>query len=86
MAKAQQDATPPEDGPSFEDAMAEVEAIIERIETGEAGLERSIGDYEKGMRLLKRCRSLIEKAEQRIEDVTSRLEADDAAEPSDVVD
>ena len=68
--------------PSFEEALAEVEAIIERIETGESGLERSIGEYEKGVRLLARCRSLLKDAEQRIEDVTSRLQ-DEASSRSD---
>ncbi|MEQ8844532.1 MAG: exodeoxyribonuclease VII small subunit [Phycisphaerales bacterium] len=60
--------------PSFEAALAEVEAIIERIETGQSGLERSIGEYEKGVRLLARCRGMLKDAEQRIEDVTSRLQ------------
>lgn len=62
--------------PTFEEALAEVEAIIERIETGQSGLERSIGEYEKGVRLLARCRGLLKDAEQRIEDVTGKLEAE----------
>ena len=68
--------TPPGDQPepTFEEALAEVEAIIERIETGQSGLERSIGEYEKGVRLLARCRGLLQNAEQRIEDVTARLQ------------
>ncbi|NRA57850.1 MAG: exodeoxyribonuclease VII small subunit [Phycisphaerales bacterium] len=60
--------------PTFEAALGEVEAIIERIETGQSGLEKSIGEYEKGVRLLARCRSMLEDAEQRIEDVTARLQ------------
>ena len=59
--------------PTFEEALSEVEAIIERIETGQSGLERSIGEYEKGVRLLARCRGLLKAAEQRIEDVTGKL-------------
>jgi len=70
--KADPDSDQPE--PSFEEALSEVEAIIERIETGQSGLERSIGEYEKGVRLLARCRGLLKDAEQRIEDVTSRLQ------------
>ncbi|MEQ9096668.1 hypothetical protein AY599_08065 [Leptolyngbya valderiana BDU 20041] len=74
--KPKPDASRPE--PSFEEALAEVEAIIERIETGQSGLERSIGEYEKGIRLLARCRSLLKDAEQRIEDVTGKLQAEGA--------
>lgn len=69
--------------PTFEEALAEVEAIIERIETGQSGLERSIGEYEKGVRLLARCRGLLKDAEQRIEDVTGKLEAEAKAPKGD---
>ena len=69
--------------PTFEEALAEVEAIIERIETGQSGLERSIGEYEKGVRLLARCRGLLKDAEQRIEDVTGKFESEAKADPSD---
>lgn len=81
MAERKPKADPQADQrePTFEEALAEVEAIIERIETGQSGLERSIGEYEKGVRLLARCRGLLKDAEQRIEDVTSRLQQDGAA-------
>ena len=69
--------------PTFEEALAEVEAIIERIETGQSGLERSIGEYEKGVRLLARCRGMLKNAEQRIEDVTSRLQHEAGPPPTD---
>lgn len=69
--------------PSFEEALTEVEAIIERIETGQSGLERSIGEYEKGVRLLARCRGLLKDAEQRIEDVTGKLESEAKAPKGD---
>ncbi len=65
---------PDQPEPTFEEALAEVEAIIERIEAGQSGLERSIGEYEKGVRLLAKCRSLLRDAQQRIEDVTGKLE------------
>jgi len=66
--------------PDFEQAMAEVEAIIERIEGGEVGLERAISDYERGARLLAQCRKALAAAEQRIEDVTGRLESQESAD------
>lgn len=72
MAERKPNTDPAE--PTFEEALSEVEAIIERIETGQSGLERSIGEYEKGVRLLARCRGLLKAAEQRIEDVTGKLD------------
>jgi len=62
--------------------MAQVEAIIERIEGGEIGLEESIASYERGVELLRRCRAALEQAEQRVEDLTERMhrEADAPAD------
>lgn len=57
--------------PTFEEAVAMLESIIERIESGEIGLERSIEEYEKGAALLRRCRQILEKAEQRVTELTA---------------
>ena len=54
---------------SFESMIESLEQIIERIEGGEVGLEQSIAEYEKGMALIKRCREVLTKAEQRVEEL-----------------
>lgn len=58
---------------SFEDALTQVESIIESIEAGEIGLEKSLSEYERGVRLIKRCRDVLSHAEQRIEMLTKDL-------------
>jgi len=58
---------------SFEDALAQVESVIESIEAGEIGLEKSLTEYERGVRLIKRCREVLANAEQRIEMLTKDL-------------
>ena len=55
---------------SYEQAVEELESLIDRIESGEAGLEDSLDQYERGVALLKRCRAIISKAEQRLEELT----------------
>ena len=55
--------------PSFEQAIEQLEAIIENIESGQVGLEQSIAQYEQGMKLIKRCRSILDTAEKRIADL-----------------
>jgi exodeoxyribonuclease VII small subunit len=52
---------------SFEEALKSLEEITEEIERGEIGLEDAIGKYEKGMSLVKRCRSILNRAELRIQ-------------------
>lgn len=53
--------------PSFEEALKELEALADRIERGEIGLEESIKQYEQGMKLVAHCRAILTRAEQRIE-------------------
>ena len=67
-AKARKDM--PADKLSYEDAVSELEEIIERIEQGEIGLEESLEAYKRGAALIQRCRSLIEVAEQQVKKVT----------------
>ncbi|MEM6459600.1 MAG: exodeoxyribonuclease VII small subunit [Planctomycetota bacterium] len=60
--------TPPEDM-DFERAVGQLETLIERIESGEVGLEEAIGQYERGTKLVQRCRSILDTAERRIEEL-----------------
>ena len=56
---------------SYEQALAELESLIDRIERGEIGLEESLAEYRRGAALLKRCRGILETAEQQIEQLTA---------------
>lgn len=56
---------------SFEQAVEQLEAIIDRIESGEVGLEDSLKEYEAGAQLVKRCRAILDKAEKRIAELTA---------------
>lgn len=62
---------------SFEDALAQIEAIIERIESGEVGLEQSLTEYEKGVGLINHCRTKLDRARTQVEDLTKTLESAD---------
>ena len=85
MAKKTRDAASSSaessDAPSFEDAITEVERIVEQIESGEIGLEASLARYERGASLVKHCRELLARAEQRIEELDRQMSQDSGAEP-----
>ena len=69
---------------SFEQAIGELEGIVEKLERGDVPLEQSIAIYERGEALKKRCETLLRSAEMRVEKV--RLRADrtaDGLEPLD---
>lgn len=55
---------------SFEDAIKELTGIVDKIESGEAPLQASIEQYEKGMALIKHCRGILQAAEKKIEKVS----------------
>lgn len=64
-------ANKPTDKPiSFEQAIDKLEDIVERIESGEVGLEQALEQYEQGQVLIKRCRGILDQAEQRITELT----------------
>lgn len=65
------------ESPTFEVALAQIEAIIEKIESGEVGLEESLAEYERGVALVNLCRASLEKASAHIEDLTARLNSAD---------
>lgn len=57
----------PEDELSFEQALQEIEAITQALESGHLGLEESLRIYERGVGLLRRCYELLRQAETRVE-------------------
>ena len=57
-------------GLSFEEAIKELTGIVDKIESGEAPLQTSIEQYEKGMALIKHCRGILRAAQKKIEKVS----------------
>jgi len=64
----------------FELALAETEQIAEKIESGEINLEDSLAAYERGLALIKRCRQLLDQAEQRVQKLHLDEENEDTNE------
>jgi exodeoxyribonuclease VII small subunit len=59
----------PEPAPSFEQAIAELEAIVQELERGQPTLEESLARFERGVKLLRQCRQVLEAAELRIREL-----------------
>lgn len=51
----------------FEESLAELEKIVERLESGELSLEDSLAAFEEGVRLVKHCNQKLTEVERRIE-------------------
>lgn len=53
--------------PDFEASLAELEAIVEKLEQGELSLEDSLRQFERGIQLTRVCQTALTQAEQKVE-------------------
>ncbi len=61
----------------YAELIDQLETIVDRIESGEIGLEQSIKGYEEGIELIKRARAILDRAQQRIVELNAdELDAD----------
>lgn len=67
---------------NFEQAVAMLREIVEKVEAGEIGLEESIQQYECGCELIQHCRGILNRAEQRIETLGKNLDGTLEAKPA----
>ena len=51
---------------TFEQAMAELEAVVDQLDRGEVALDESIKLYERGALLKKRCEQKLKEAEEKV--------------------
>ena len=52
---------------SFEDALAELEQIVRRLEAGQVKLDDAIQSYERGAQLKRHCEQKLNEAQQRVD-------------------
>ncbi len=68
---------------SFEDALSELEAIVARLERGDAPLEESIDVYESGAKLKKNCEGKLKSAQLKVDKIVLGNDGAVSAEPFD---
>jgi exodeoxyribonuclease VII small subunit len=68
---------------SFEEAMAELEAIVQRLERGQLDLEGSIAAYERGTALRQHCQEKLRQAQLRVDKLTFDAEGRARTTPFD---
>ena len=76
-------STPRIDGMSFEEALAELEAIVQKLERGQLELDASIQAYERGTLLRQHCAQKLREAELRVEKLTLDRAGEPKLEPLD---
>jgi exodeoxyribonuclease VII small subunit len=61
------ESSPFEETPSFEQAIIELQEIVDELEDNSIGLEASLARFERGIGLLRNCHTFLDRAEQKIE-------------------
>jgi exodeoxyribonuclease VII small subunit len=64
--------------PTFESAQRELDAIVERLESGEASLDEAIRLWERGEELYRLCLARLDRAQGRIEELARAATKDPA--------
>ncbi|WP_421705155.1 exodeoxyribonuclease VII small subunit [Alloalcanivorax xenomutans] len=65
--------------PQLEESLDNLEALVERMESGEMTLEESLRAFEEGVKLTRQCQQALSRAEQKVQIL---LEQDPDAEPA----
>ena len=63
---------------TFEEALAELESVVTRLERGDVALDESISLYERGAHLRARCQQKLAEAEEKV----SRITLGDGGQPT----
>jgi exodeoxyribonuclease VII small subunit len=58
--------TKPSDDQSFEQALAELEKIVKKMEGGELSLEQALATHKRGIELARFCQQRLEAAQQQV--------------------
>jgi exodeoxyribonuclease VII small subunit len=80
VVPAMPDVDSPE--PSFEEALAELEALVDAMEKGDLSLEESLKSFERGVELTRICQQALAGAEQKVRILTEKS-AEAELEPFD---
>lgn len=74
----------PVDGMNFEEALRELEGVVERLESANVPLEESIDLYERGAALQKHCSEKLKAAELRVSKITAAADGTLSAQSVDM--
>ena len=60
--------------PDFETALAELEALVDKMEQGDLSLDESLKQFERGVQLTRSCQQALKEAEQKVQILTEKAD------------
>lgn len=55
--------------PAFEKSLAQLETIVQQMDSGELTLEQSLQSFEKGIKLIRQCQESLNSAQERVQEL-----------------
>ncbi len=71
--------------PDFEQALAELESLVERLESGDLPLDEALQTFERGVALTRHCQGALKTAQQKVEILLKRS-GDAGVEPFSIAE
>lgn len=68
---------------SIEATLAQLEALVEQMESGELSLEDSLAAFEKGIKLTNDCQQTLKAAEEKVQKLIASTQNSEPAEGGD---
>jgi exodeoxyribonuclease VII small subunit len=68
---------------NLEKSLADLEALVEELESGDLPLDKAMKKFEEGIKLTKGCQAALKEAEQRVEILLKSAGGEDALEEFD---
>ncbi len=69
---------------SFEQALAELEEIVGRLESGDSKLDDAIQSYERGAALKLHCETKLREAQDKVEKIKLAADGSVSSEPTEI--
>jgi exodeoxyribonuclease VII small subunit len=69
---------------SFEDALKELETIVQQLEQGKTKLDEAIGAYERGALLKRHCEQKLAEAKMKVEKISFTADGSVSTQPADL--
>jgi exodeoxyribonuclease VII small subunit len=60
--------------PSFEQSLAQLEAVVTRLESGDLPLDEALAGFEQGVKLTRECQGALSAAQQKVQVLLQRGE------------
>jgi exodeoxyribonuclease VII small subunit len=69
---------------SFEDALKELEGIVQQLERGQVKLDEAISAYERGVLLKRYCEQKLAEAKMKVEKIVFSSDGSISSQPTDL--